>query len=483
MRQAERRGRRITAATVWPAIVATLVVHIIVLRYAEGLNLVGFGSVAASGATSPVAIAEDLKTTCVGDAVLGSSARYAMCFAPWRSDTDACLDSAGLDMWMDLSSCVAQRNPDAVAAISMLEPRQADKVKPIDPEPLLEMMKEQDKPTPKPPELVQQQPQPQSQPPPPPPAPPPQRPMQVVETAKPNTEKEPENAHLLAEHNTVADKQTVARGAVKEPMVAKSKPEELTAAAQPKEASIHEATPDRRPGVNKDAPDTPGTLSMRAPGVQVPAETQQDAKTRGASTGGIGPIALDGISPRKGDGSFEQERRERSEIPKGQNGAGGGAPDVPNLKPSQEVLERALGGGSVDHLDDAASGDETALNAKRWVHATFFNRLKRSVAQNWDPGSVWRRRDPTGQVYGSKTRITEVRVALSQTGSLAKIVVTQPSGVSELDDEAVRAFNQAAPFVNPPKELANGDGLIVFAFSFYFEVGTPSTSWRVVRSM
>jgi TonB family protein len=96
---------------------------------------------------------------------------------------------------------------------------------------------------------------------------------------------------------------------------------------------------------------------------------------------------------------------------------------------------------------------------------------------------VWRRRDPSGQVYGFKTRVTEVRVALSARGDLAKIVVTTPSGVTELDDEAVRAFSKAAPFPNPPKELANGEGLIVFAFSFYFEIGAPSTSWRVIRSM
>jgi len=182
-------------------------------------------------------------------------------------------------------------------------------------------------------------------------------------------------------------------------------------------------------------------------------------------------------------GGVEQQRRERSELPRGQSGAGGGAPEVLNLKPSQDVLERAIGGGNVDHLDDVDNGEETALNAKRWVHATFFNRLKRSVAQNWDPAAVWRRRDPTGSVYGYKTRVTEVRVALTQRGELAKIVVTAPSGVTELDDEAVRAFQHAAPFVNPPKELASDDGLITFAFSFYFEIGSPRTSWRVIRSM
>jgi len=170
-------------------------------------------------------------------------------------------------------------------------------------------------------------------------------------------------------------------------------------------------------------------------------------------------------------------------VPKGQGGAGGGAPDLLKLKPSQEVLERALGGGNVDHLEEVSSGDETALNAKRWVHASFFNRLKRQVAQNWDPASVWRRRDPNGQVFGFKTRVTEVRVALTTKGELAKIVVSTPCGVTELDDEAVRAFHSAAPFPNPPKELANGDGLITFAFSFYFEINAPHTSWRVVRSM
>jgi TonB family protein len=133
-------------------------------------------------------------------------------------------------------------------------------------------------------------------------------------------------------------------------------------------------------------------------------------------------------------------------------------------------------------MADVLAGDETAVNSKRWIHATFFNRLKRSVAQNWDPASVWRRNDPSGQVYGFKTRVTEVRVALSTKGDLAKIVVTGPSGVSELDEEAVRAFQAAAPFVNPPKELAK-DGLITFAFSFYFEIGQPRSSWRVVRSM
>src|SRR4029079_1208068 len=133
----------------------------------------------------------------------------------------------------------------------------------------------------------------------------------------------------------------------------------------------------------------------------------------------------------------------------------------------EEGLEGALGGGSVDPLEDVENGDETALSSKRWVYASFFNRLKRQVAQNWDPVSVYRRRDPTGTVYGFKTRVTEVRVSLSRKGELTKILVTTPSGVIELDDEAVRAFKSAGPFPNPPEGLVTKDNQITFAFSFF----------------
>jgi TonB family protein len=220
---------------------------------------------------------------------------------------------------------------------------------------------------------------------------------------------------------------------------------------------------------------------MRPPGSEQPSEAPQEAATRGSTTGDRGPIVADGFIPRRGDGMIEQDRREKGELRQGQSGAGGGSPQVPNLKPTAEALERALGGGSVDHLDDVENGEERALSAKRWVYASFFNRLKRTVAQNWDPATVWRRSDPNGTKHGFKTRVTEVRVSLSAKGDLSKIVVTNPSGVTELDEEAVRSFHAAAPFPNPPDGLVNKDGTITFAFSFYFEIGAPRTSWRVIR--
>ena len=89
----------------------------------------------------------------------------------------------------------------------------------------------------------------------------------------------------------------------------------------------------------------------------------------------------------------------------------------------------------------------------------------------------------TGTVYGSKTRVTEVRVSLSPKGELAKILVVSPSGSVELDEEALRAFRVSAPFVNPPDGLVQKDNLITFGFSFFFQLGAQHLTWRLPQAM
>jgi TonB family protein len=469
----------------WAAVCVALVAHGAILGtvHALGMSVIGDGLHART--SSRLARTDDddeLKPSCFNDVVFATSGRAALCLAPWIADVDQCIADAQMALWLDLSSCQARHEPST--AISMLEPRIAEQLKPIDAERLLEDQKHDPRTQPPPP--IPPPAPPEAQPPPPPPPPPaPARPQQVIETVKPSEEKEPDDARFLAEFNTKVEKQKVARGARNEPLVAKSKPEELTPKDKPKDepAMKQPPAPERVAGKNEHAPDVPGHLSMRNPGAETPAETEQDARVRGSTAGAAGAMVADGYIPRRGDGAIEQQHRERTEIPRGQSGAGGGVPQVPNLKLSDEVLERTVGGGSVDHLEDIDNGDETSLSAKRWVYASFFNRMKRQVAQNWDPATVWRHSDPTGTVYGFKTRITEVRVTLTRTGDVARILVTGPSGVSQLDDEALRAFKVAGPFPNPPEGLVQKDNMITFAFSFFFEIGAPHLSWRLPQSM
>jgi TonB family protein len=483
------RTRRVRNSMILPSLAAALVAHGTILGtvHALGVTMIGDGLHAQTSTEPELVEAIDLKASCQGDAILATSGRTALCLAPWIDDVDRCMADAQLAMWMDLSGCQARNDPST--AIAMIDQQVADKLTPIDPERLLDEVvpppppEQQPAPPPPQPQIAEAAPPPPPVAAPPPPPPPEQR-KQVIETVKPSDEKEPENARFLAEYNTKVEKDKVARGARNEPMVAKSQPEELAPKDKPKdEPSVKKEEPDRIIGKNERAPDVPGHLSMRTPGSPLRAEKEQEQRVRGSTGGSTGAPAADGYTARKGDGAIDQQRRERNEAVGGQSGAGGGAPQAPNLKPTDEVLERAIGGGSVDHLEDVENGDESALSAKKFIYAGFFNRMKRQVAQNWDPATVWRRRDPTGTVFGFKTRVTEVRVSLSRNGDIAKILVTTPSGVVELDDEAVRAFKSAGPFPNPPEALIQKDNLITFGFSFFFEIGAPKIKWRLPQSM
>ena len=159
----------------------------------------------------------------------------------------------------------------------------------------------------------------------------------------------------------------------------------------------------------------------------------------------------------------------------GGGGAKGGT--GPSLMPSEEQLARAIGGGTQDALRDIDDGDETALNSKRWRFASFFNRVKRQVAEHWHPDEVYRQRDPTGSVYGRRNRYTELRIQLKPDGRLSNVALAQPSGLEFLDDEAVEAFKEAEPFPNPPRQLIE-NGTINFGFGFLFDLnGPPQMRW------
>ena len=83
-----------------------------------------------------------------------------------------------------------------------------------------------------------------------------------------------------------------------------------------------------------------------------------------------------------------------------------------------------------------------------------------------------------GMIYGKRNRYTELRIQLKPDGRLGNVAVFQPSGLDFLDDEAIEAFKQAAPFPNPPRQLVEANGLINFGFGFLFDLnGPPEMRW------
>jgi TonB family protein len=152
-----------------------------------------------------------------------------------------------------------------------------------------------------------------------------------------------------------------------------------------------------------------------------------------------------------------------------------------NLLPSAAVVDKITGAAPNDHLKDVEEGDGTYLSTREWKYASFFNRVKQSVGQEWNPTSQMRLRDPTGQIYGGRDRYTILTVTLDGTGRLKDAFVDKSSGLDFLDLEAVKAFERAQPFPNPPPGILATDQTVRFQFGFFLELsGRPGM--RLFRS-
>ncbi|HIA03707.1 MAG TPA: energy transducer TonB [Myxococcales bacterium] len=126
-------------------------------------------------------------------------------------------------------------------------------------------------------------------------------------------------------------------------------------------------------------------------------------------------------------------------------------------------------------------GAQTMLNSRRFQHWDFFNTVKSRVRKHWKPAHLYRRRDPTGKVYGIKDRLTVVEITLDPKGYVTRLTTVKDSGVDFLDHEARRALRSAGPFSNPPNGLLNKHGAVRFQFGFLFEISSSRFKFFRIR--
>jgi TonB family protein len=278
-------------------------------------------------------------------------------------------------------------------------------------------------------------------------------PGQVVDVPVPREEKRPAHARFASEHDTTVERETRKYG--------KFDPKARAGDASGTDSSS-------RPEAGGSAAAPPPLMAMRVPRPTPGADPRRahvpSGGQLGSANGAPDPGAPDpeGSVPTLG----------KPQVRPGSQGASGGAP---MLVPSAEMLARSISSGTTDALRDIDEGDDTALNSKKWKFASFFNRVKRQVEEQWHPAEVYRKQDPTGAVYGRLSRLTIVRVQLKPDGKLANLALEQPSGLEFLDDEALQAFRLAQPFPNPPRQLVDAnDGLINFRFGFFLDLSGVS---------
>jgi hypothetical protein len=300
-------------------------------------------------------------------------------------------------------------------------------------------------------------------------------PGQVVDLPRPREERRPDEARFAAEYDSWVEKETKRYG-------------KLDPSAQQRRAGPTEPDKRNQPALvpnPSEIPASPGPLAMR-----MPSEEKRFAPTRARASESLArtpdpgsednlPSDPEGAFSAKGGGAARPRPREAAEE------EAGGRPGVFGLVPTEEQIARSVGSGTQDHLADIEEGNETALNAKRWVYATFFNRVKEKVRDHWKPAEEYQRRDPTGRIYGAEDRYTLLTVSLKGDGSLANVQVAHTCGLDFLDDTAVTAFKEAQPFLNPPRRLVEaGNGMVTFGFGFFFEVsGAPRLKLFRYKSM
>jgi TonB family protein len=121
-----------------------------------------------------------------------------------------------------------------------------------------------------------------------------------------------------------------------------------------------------------------------------------------------------------------------------------------------------------DHLPDILPGDLTQLNTVEFKYYGFYHRIRQKLEQFWGRSIHQKAQELAKagrQIASSDEFTTALRVTLDQEGRIVGIEIVGASGVKELDDAAIEAFNEAGPFPNPPKDLViNGKVTIEWGF-------------------
>jgi TonB family protein len=314
--------------------------------------------------------------------------------------------------------------------------------------------------------------------------PPPKPDGQVVDVEPGNDQKPEDTSRFLAEHNNRVQKESRAK---ETSQFYKNAMAKTTTTVPKTEATGHDPSAQKQVAGNQgvaddDAEKKASSQPMRQFEVPDVQKREQVALAAKAPNGEIHnqteSEAVRGNSQRLRllPGTLEPG----SESQAGALGRAGDRNPI-NLMPSNAAVDQITGAAAPDHLDDVDEGKGTYLNTREFKYATFFNRVKQRVGENWDPSGPLRQRDPEGRVYAYKDRYTLLNIALDDRGRLLQVTVEKSCGVDFLDHEAIAAFERAQPFPNPPPGMLDTSGQVKFNFGFFLEVNS-STPFRIFRS-
>jgi len=139
-----------------------------------------------------------------------------------------------------------------------------------------------------------------------------------------------------------------------------------------------------------------------------------------------------------------------------------------NLQPMGSIGPGETASSS-DHLSNMKHGAQTLLNTREFAYFSYYQRVRKQLEQYWEPGLRHKLKtmfDRGRHLAQDKEHATRVLVMLNQEGLITKVQVESTSGLMDLDQAAIDAFNKAGPFPNPPSGMIERDGLIHLEWEF-----------------
>jgi len=241
---------------------------------------------------------------------------------------------------------------------------------------------------------------------------------QIVEIAPPENQERPDDAQYLAEYDSTVPEESV------DPRFRNNR--ELTAETFSPDDAMEEAVAD--------------PVDVPVPGA-------------GATSGRKAVF-------RKGNYSLFPDTQSDWQV---QNQTGLSSP-----LPANPTSTRYAGSPSNDMIDEAMK-ERTALNAREYLYAAFWNQVKQLVGFYADQTLTNNR--PRSALTKSQY-VVWLKGLIAPDGSLHAIDVSRSCGIPEWDQALIEAFELAAPFADPPEGLVKPDGFIhIEGFAFTIQVG------------
>jgi TonB family protein len=147
----------------------------------------------------------------------------------------------------------------------------------------------------------------------------------------------------------------------------------------------------------------------------------------------------------------------------------------PGTKPEDDYSPNTAENGSLaaqvrgEYVKGFKAGEQTMLNTREYVFYGYFQRIRERLDRAWDQSlraKLTQYFYKGRQLAAESDYTTKLLVTLDDDGQVIRVQLVGQSGTRDLDDAAIRAFNDAGPFPNPPKGLVDAEGQIQVRWDF-----------------